>query len=118
MPYVLDVPGVDSKGVDEAREVVIVRITSMSVCCLPKDLEVYALVRHGRLERVFSFEKEHTLVGPGVHYYFMNHVEFSADGRAVVTRVYPEEDPGRWEFRYRASTGRYEPTRNFAQVLP
>lgn len=66
---------------------------------------------------VFAFEKEHVLVGPGVRYYFMNHVEFAADGRAIVTRVYPEESSGLWEFRYRASTNRYEPTPETARDL-
>jgi hypothetical protein len=119
IPYLRDMPGLETAGAAAAglRELVIFRITSMSACCLPHDFEVHALGPHGKLRRVFSFEKEHTLVGPGISYRFMNHFEFTADGLAVVTRIHPEDVPGRWEFRYQTRSGRYEPTPETTRAL-
>jgi hypothetical protein len=120
MPYLRDVIALESeaeiaRGVHRS-ELVVIRITSMSVCCLPSALELYALTPAGRLREIFRFARQEIEVGPGVRYGFLNHFEFTADRRAIVTRIYPEAD-GRWEFAYQAARGRYEPTAETQRLL-
>jgi hypothetical protein len=118
-PYLRDVIELETaaelaRGLSRT-ELVVNRITTMSVCCLPSSLEVYALGRGGRLREVFAFERSHVDVGPGVRYEFANHFEFS-DRRVSVSRIHPPEDL-RWEFVYRPELGRYAATPETARRL-
>ncbi|HET9956571.1 MAG TPA: hypothetical protein VFQ61_18845 [Polyangiaceae bacterium] len=90
-----------------AHELVVFRITTMSLCCLPTDLEVYALGPMGKLRLILDIPKDHVDVGPGVRYAFLNHVDF-VDQTAVVTQLEPES-PLRWEFSYSPARGRFVP---------
>lgn len=119
-PYLRDVLTLETRPEQErgqqTQELVVVRVTTMSVCCLPSDLELYRLDRGGKLQRALVFPRSHVEVGPGIRYHYLNHFEFSDDGHLVVSRVYPESDT-RWELVYRAATGRYEPTPETARRL-
>jgi hypothetical protein len=96
-------------------EILIERITSMSVCCHPLSLEVLRVGKRGALTEILNHPRGHADVGPGVRWGFLNHFEFEND-RAVVTRVFPEGGP-RYEFAFDPSRGRFQPTRATGQAL-
>jgi hypothetical protein len=96
-------------------EILIERITSMSVCCHPLSLEVLRVGKRGALTEILNHPRGHADVGPGVRWGFLNHFEFEND-RAVVTRVFPEGGP-RYEFAFDPRRGRFQPTPATAQAL-
>jgi len=104
-------------------ELVVQRITSPSLCCLPVDFEVYRLTPWGSLANVLTFPKNHHEVGPGVRWTFVNHFDFAPDQRAHVRRIFPEPEPdaapaeGPWEFTFVEAAGRYLPTPETAARL-
>ncbi len=81
-----------SEADGDRPEILIERITSMSVCCHPMSLDVMRISKRGALTRVLTFPKGHAEVGPGVRWSFLNHFEFSGD-RVVITSVYPSDGP-------------------------
>jgi hypothetical protein len=97
-------------------ELIVERITSMSVCCLPVSWEVYRVNAQGRLIRVMEFPKNYHAVGESVRYGFMHHFEFSPDNRLVITPVHPASEK-RFEFSFSRHTGRYTPTKKTAASL-
>ncbi len=96
---------------DEARqEILIERVDSTSVCCLPLSLEVVRVSKHGALTRVLRHPRGHAHVGPGVRYDFLNHFEFDRD-RVLVTPVVPAAAPGVvYELVFDRASRRYQPT--------
>lgn len=89
-------------------EILIERITTMSVCCLPMSLEVYRVNRRGILTQVLDFPRGHVEVGPGERWSFLNHFEFQAP-RLLVSSVYPGGAPP-YELVFDPKSGKYVPT--------
>jgi hypothetical protein len=96
-------------------EILIERITTMSVCCLPMSLEVYRVTRRGILTQVLDFPRGHVEVGPGERWSFLNHFEFE-DPRVVISSAYPGNQPT-YELVFDPKSGRYMPTPATAKRL-
>jgi hypothetical protein len=90
------------------REILLERITSPSLCCLPISLEVYRVSKRGALTLVLDHPRGHVDVGPGDRWSFLNHFEFSDKG-VKVSRAFPEGGPS-YEYAFDAASGHYRPT--------
>ena len=89
-------------------EILIERVTTMSVCCLPMSLEVYRVSKRGTLTQVLDFPRGHVEVGPGERWSFLNHFEFD-DPRVVISSVHPGgQEP--YELVFDPRSGKYQPT--------
>lgn len=101
---------------DGARlEILIERVTTMSVCCLPLSLEVYRIGKRGAVTQVLDFPRGHVEVGPGERWSFLNHFEFDGD-RVVVSSAFPGDQPS-YELRFDTASGKYLPTPATAKQL-
>lgn len=89
-------------------EILIERITTMSVCCLPMSLEVYRVSRRGILTQVLDFPRGHVEIGPGERWSFLNHFEFQ-DPRLLISSAYPGDHPP-YELAFDPKSGKYVPT--------
>jgi len=96
-------------------KILVERITTMSVCCLPRSLDVLRVSRRGILSEVLSFPKSHANVGPGVSWSFLNHFEFEGE-RVVISSVLSADLPS-YELVYDKRVGRYQPTAATAKLL-
>jgi hypothetical protein len=96
-------------------EILIRRITSMSVCCHPMSLEVLRVSKRGRLDEVLDFPLGYAEVGPGVRWSFLNHFEFTGD-RVVIHDVTVDQGP-RYELEFDPRSARFQPTPATAKLL-
>jgi hypothetical protein len=96
-------------------ELLVERITSMSVCCHPLSWELYRVSRLGALRRVFTFERGHVEVGPGVRWGFLNHFEFTPEGVIVSSVLTSERAP--LKFVFDTGSQRFVPTAETREAL-